>query len=156
MNVIFLDIDGVLNNLLTTETTPDGYRGIDSDKVLLLKKIVDATGAVIVLTSDWKAMWEREYKEEQDDLANYLDECLAKAGLKIFDCTYEIRRKDRGEGISDWLHEHKIKKWVVLDDETFDDFEKYKIYQHLVQTDEFDGLTEDIADLVIEKMGEKA
>lgn len=51
MRVIFLDIDG--------ELTYAGYsneetHNIDSEKVALLKEIVDATDAKIVLSSSWK------------------------------------------------------------------------------------------------------
>lgn len=155
MNVIFLDVDGVLNSLTTIETTPDNYRGIEQSKVALLKNLVDETDAVLVLISDWKTGWESEDKDNQDSLANYLDECLAKEGLEIYDCTYEARRKDRGKGISEWLHEHKVKKWIVLDDETFDDFEKYHISEHLVLTAEYFGLTEDDVEEALIKMGVK-
>ena len=61
MKVIFLDIDGVLNTSQTfieidNEFIKTGKRRIeiDLDRVELLKEIVDATGAVIVLSSSWR------------------------------------------------------------------------------------------------------
>ena len=49
--IIFLDIDGVLNSEFSKAYMPNGYVGIDSDKLQNLKYIVDTTGAEIYLTS---------------------------------------------------------------------------------------------------------
>ena len=54
--VIFLDVDGVLNCHSTKDKCGD-YIGIDDKKVALLKEIVDATGAIIILVSSWKEWW---------------------------------------------------------------------------------------------------
>jgi hypothetical protein len=56
VKAIFLDIDGVLNTMYT-EGRVTGSKliiGIEDRFVELLKQIVDATDAVIVLTSTWK------------------------------------------------------------------------------------------------------
>ena len=53
MKYLFLDIDGVLNTPTSKERCGQ-YVGIDSAKVLLLKYIVEETGALIILTSTWK------------------------------------------------------------------------------------------------------
>lgn len=42
MKVIFLDIDGVLNNDRTKEVVA-GYTFVDEDKIVLLKEILDQT-----------------------------------------------------------------------------------------------------------------
>ena len=52
MKVIFLDIDGVLNN--QTLLYHYGLDYIDGDMVELLKHVVSATGAEIVLSSSWR------------------------------------------------------------------------------------------------------
>ena len=57
MKVIFLDIDGVLNYATTAARAPCGCIGIAEPAVRNLKKIIDATGAKIVLTSTWKSEW---------------------------------------------------------------------------------------------------
>lgn len=51
--VIFLDIDGVLNNWDTVERH-NGYIGIDPLKVATLHKIIAETGCVLVLSSTWR------------------------------------------------------------------------------------------------------
>jgi hypothetical protein len=53
MKVIFLDIDGVLNNAYTKDKAPSGIKGIDNRNLQRLAQIVKETGAAIVLCSDW-------------------------------------------------------------------------------------------------------
>ena len=57
MKVIFLDIDGVLNSddyIDIAKNSQGIERHIDIDKVKLLKKAIDETGAKTVLTSSWR------------------------------------------------------------------------------------------------------
>ena len=63
MFYIFLDIDGVLNDNNTKELTPNGYIGIDSKKVEILAKIVNHYKAQIILTSDWKGCWNKDFAQ---------------------------------------------------------------------------------------------
>ena len=118
MKVVFLDVDGVLN-CRSSEARCGLWLGIDEDKTKRLRQIVDATGAAIVLTSTWKYDWKREHKENQDELANYLDRMLWNEGLRILDKT-EDRWRDRGAGILRWMKGHPVEAFVILDDETFD------------------------------------
>lgn len=61
IKVIFLDIDGVCNGFSTKEKCDQGpgqqsryITGVEPGKVALIKKIIDATGAKIVLSSSWR------------------------------------------------------------------------------------------------------
>ena len=57
MKVIFLDIDGVLNSddyIDIAKNSQGIERHIDIDKVKLLKKAINETGAKTVLTSSWR------------------------------------------------------------------------------------------------------
>ena len=56
VKLLFLDIDGVLN-CKATAYSPIGVRDIDNDKLLLLKRIIEATEAKILLISSWKEGW---------------------------------------------------------------------------------------------------
>ena len=47
MKIIFLDFDGVI-------TTPASRGCLSAQKMQLVKKIVDATGAKIVISSSWR------------------------------------------------------------------------------------------------------
>lgn len=135
--VIFLDVDGVLNSN-DTEDVFKGFIGLDYSGIKLLREIIDATRAEIVLVSTWKIGWSKDNKESQNDLANYLDARLAEEGLRIMDKT-EGSVSDRGTGIVDWLSKHHTESWIVLDDEIFPDYEECGIMPHLVKTSFYDG-----------------
>ena len=137
MKIIFLDVDGVLNSS-ETEDVFRGFIGLDRSGIKLLKEIVDATGAEIVLISSWKSRWYKDHKNCQDNLANYLDKRLSEESLKILDKT-EGSSFDRGHVIIDWLSEHTTDSWIVLDDEIFEDYEECGIMPNLVKTSFYDG-----------------
>ena len=59
MKVIFLDIDGVLNSRrYDAKRDKNGNTNIDETRLPLVKRIVDATGARIVLSSSWRNDWD--------------------------------------------------------------------------------------------------
>lgn len=131
-NIIFLDVDGVLNNH-TTKDRIHGYIGVDDNNVTALKKLVEMYDAEIVLVSDWKGEWYKDKKERQDEFANRLDEKLAMQGLSILDKT-EDEGWNRGEGILNWLQKNgPVDNYIILDDNGFDYKEKH-IAAHWVQS----------------------
>ena len=147
MKVIFLDVDGVLNTQFS-KSRCGGFIGIDDSKVKLLKEIVEATGAKIILSSSWRYGWERD-EESCDQLAIYMNKKLANRLLHILDKTKKyvksddknIKYCDRGSEIKEWLSRHpNVDKWVVLDDDIFDDYEREGIMPHLVKTSFYDDL----------------
>ena len=156
--VIFLDVDGVLN-CRSTKDKCGGYIGIEDEKVSLLKKIVDATGAIIILVSSWKEWWTNNprYKPKQNEMATYLDEKLAKQGLVIKDKIRDGSSFGKGKGILRFIEIQKeigidIKKYVILDDEIFDYLEA-KISRHLIRTSfEQNGLENKHVRKAIEKL----
>ena len=150
--IIFLDIDGVLNSH-TTKDTCGFYIGIEDRKVKLLRDIVDATDAKIVLSSTWRIGLNNQGHRLENNMP-YLKNKLAKFGLDIYGYTPEvgIHRDCRGQEINLWLkaHEQEVDQWVVLDDEWFPDFSTYGIYPHWVRTAFYgDGLTiDDVEDAI--------
>ena len=150
MKIIFLDIDGVLNCATSKShcIDVDGrvIKGIDSDKVKRLAKIVEATGAQIVLSSDWKDGWEKYYTSQKPSHAKYLDNHLYKKGkLTIKDKTPNTHKGSwfRGSEILAYLRMHQdIENYVILDDTFFDDFVNKEIEEHLVLTNWEVGLTD--------------
>jgi len=157
INIIFLDIDGVLNCRTTTDEC-DGIRGIEDAKVLLLKTLVSKTKAKIVLISSWRLYWYKEehLKKGQDDLANYLDQKMTKFELKIYGkASGEIF--NRGEAVLEYIERlnHKgikVNKYVILDD-TSDDYLSTSLTNHLIKTDfEKGGLQKKHIGLALKKM----
>ena len=148
MNIIFLDIDGVLN-CETTTASVGNYTGIEDEKVRLFAEIVRQTNAEIVLTSTWKEFWYREEskKEMQDAFANHLDAKLNACGLSVFDKTVD-QIFDRGEGILRFIKEYKPESFVILDDNLFD-YRETGLAAHLIRTDLLVGMTQEDADRAI-------
>lgn len=155
MSVIFLDVDGVLN-CNSSKTKCQDVIGIDDDKVERLKRIVDVTGAVIVLVSSWKETWSATDKDGQDEYANYLDNKLRRQKLKVLDKTFD-REVNRGHGILQWYSHKNVDRYIVIDDEIFPDYSVYGIKNHLVLTDPEVGLTDEDVDKAIEMLeGERS
>lgn len=136
MKIIFLDVDGVLNSI-DSEDRFHCFIGLDYSGIKLLKEIVDATEAEIVLVSTWKTSWSKD-GSRPDSLGAYLDQRLAEEGLTITDKT-DGSMNERGHGIVDWLFEHPTESWIVLDDEIFEDYEECGIMPHLIKTSFYDG-----------------
>jgi len=146
MRIIFLDVDGVLNNYNTKDRC-GVYTGIDSKHVDILNRIylesnkVDTT--VIVLSSSWRTNVNNNnnFLEEGH---KYLTDKLEEFNLSIYDETPVIKRYmkngeiiSRGKEIATWLANNKdkdIKGVLVLDDDMFEDFRLFGITKHLVKT----------------------
>src|SRR5574344_2699208 len=122
MKVIFLDIDGVLNHN-GCRNLEMGYYFVEDDLILKLKKIVDDTGAKVVLSSTWREGWNdlrygintieaRLFKKLNHKLSNY--------GITFISKTPILENGYRGEEIDLWLHNWKgepIDSFVILDDD---------------------------------------
>lgn len=138
--VIALDIDGVLNNRDTPVEQEIGwYVGIDDELVKKLARIVEATGADIVLISTWKY----DYLMGTP-LGEYLANKLNKYNLLIEFVSEETRWENRGKDLINSLDKYYGKdnyNYVILDDECFDYF-LLGIGDHWVHTAEAFGLTD--------------
>lgn len=122
MKIIFLDIDGVLNSRKYDQKRNwDEQTDIDETRLPLLKEVVDATNAKIVLSSTWRAHWNIEPDLCGED-GRYINLSFAKYGLSVFGKTPDLgihaRRKDE---ILKWLTDTKenIEAFVIIDDYRF-------------------------------------
>ena len=177
MQVIFLDVDGVLNSEAylrkleaqhralgheelarpKRETTCDCFKlhhQIDRDAVARVNQIVAATAAKIVISSSWRKLF---------DLPE-LERILVEHGLvaEIIGVTPEghdepemadifgmLTRIFRGHEIDFWLRKHpEVDRFVILDDGG--DMVMHK--NRLVQTDCEEGLIDDHVELAIRVM----
>lgn len=147
-SIIFLDFDGVLNTeqyqarLSMAGKPKKGVWGplFDPRSVGNLRKIIESTGAEIVISSSWRyihrlgslrMMWEvRELPGEILDIlpcgASYIS---------------------RGEEIECWLNQHGQSKYVIIDD--LNDFYPTQLNQY-VETSPILGITEADATRAIE------
>jgi hypothetical protein len=135
MRVIFLDIDGVLNNHRLLFAHGPDY--IDPDMVSILKTIVFSTKSKIVLSSSWRlySFSRRLVKVNLEDKQ-----------LNFIDCTKEIPNVPRSEEIKDYLNSNKVFDFAILDDEIE---AGVGLEDRFFQTDPEVGLTLEIADKVI-------
>lgn len=139
--VIFLDVDGVLNEESTQTRTKSNCIFVDEAKLLLLKRIVDTTGAKLVLSSTWR--YDRNDARYNGDFLQ-LQEAIRAVGLDFYSFTPEdVLGIRRGMEIKAWLGTHpEVKQFVILDDELFD-YEERGLLDRLVKTNfENGGLTE--------------
>ena len=152
--VIFLDFDGVLNterwhNQASREELKDeyGYR-FDPIAVNNLRKIVDETGAAIVISSSWKCMglttMQKMWKDRQlpgkviDITPNSVsDEFLLNIDLNDMDLL-----SIRGQEIKDWLMKKGgcDCKYVIFDDMN-DVLQEQEV--HFVWVDPVVGITKE-------------
>lgn len=163
--VVFLDFDGVLNteyNQNMLRYHGKAWRDVhgalfDSEAVAQLKRIVDETGAEIVIESSWKylgleamqQMWaERNMPGVVIDITSSSpsDNWLLSANLDDMDpanCNW------KGAEIASWIADNlnAEARFVIIDDE-------YVIldsqYAHFVQTNPYNGITPELADKAIE------
>ena len=151
MNVIFLDIDGVLN-CSESKSECFGYTGIDNVRIKRLKRIVEETNAKIILISTWKEFLFKELhnKPLQDELANYLDRKFKRERLSILDKTTDIGGS-RGQGILKALTKYTVENFIIIDDEEFD-YKELNLLPYLIKTEySSGGLTDELTEIIINK-----
>lgn len=129
MNVIFLDIDGVLNN---RESMAHGVE-LDPDLVLGVNAICKACGADIVISSTWRIIMDLDV----------LRLMLRRVGLRwgeIMDVTPRIDDECRGYEIREWMRRQPetYTHYVILDDDR--DMLREQA-EHFVHVDGEKGLT---------------
>lgn len=116
--VVFLDIDGVLN---------DGAKGLKIDEVMVerLARIVNNTGAALVLTSSWRWSYIRsmdaDHPEKDNDI-EMLVGALDRYGMHIEGTTPIFFNGPNGRPfeVRTWLQRRaNVKRFVILDDESF-------------------------------------
>lgn len=119
MKVIFLDIDGVLNShAYDRKRNWNEQTDIDETRLPLVKRIVDETGAKIVLSSTWREHWSVDTRLCDED-GIYINRTFAKFGLEIYDKTPDLGIDfDRPDEIRAWLNsaQETIESFVIIDD----------------------------------------
>jgi len=139
MKLLFLDIDGVL---VTRRL------GVFEDSLLKnLKRVVESTGATIVLSSDWRRHPAARLEAKR---------VLATVGLTFIACTPALNAyiAQRPTEILQWKKEYckrpdaeRISHWIAIDDRPLIE-ERHGSYLrgHFVQTQPIRGLTEQNSD----------
>ena len=158
MKVIFLDFDGVLNSSDFFQRTSDADRSInyvatehiDPEAVQRLSRIVDATGAKVVVSSVWR------YNHRLVELREILGHFGFK-GQIIGATPRSTESKSRGKEIDAWLSENDVNRrdpvgrFVIIDDDS--DMEPHM--DRLIQTSWQSGLLDAHVNRAIKMLGRK-
>lgn len=129
MNIIFLDIDGVLNMYGSSYRTfmkPYGQH-IEPHLAQRLNYICENVKDLkIVISSSWRNDMGDLQKQIEEQGFKYWNLVIDKtpfpySGKQKEDKTYNIELQYRGQQIGKWLHKNQFKeKFLVIDDETTD------------------------------------
>lgn len=155
MNIIFLDIDGVINSKEWHESElcksfgTSVKRYFDPKCVALLNRIVEESSARIIISSSWRLL--RNLQELQDlfHSVGFTGKIYGKTPVSS---TYDIDNPtSRGAEIQEWLDANKKRikspiRYVILDDE--DDFLEHQ-YSYFFQTNPVTGLDTSLTEKVI-------
>ena len=126
MKVIFLDIDGVLNCAKTPNPRKFPYI-VDRKLLARFKKLVDSTGAKVVLSSTWRC----------DPVGLF---AAKHWGVPFIDVCPDRPRSPRRREITSWLADHpKVTRFAVIDDED-DELDDLPLFQPSSKT----GITPEI------------
>lgn len=126
MKVIFLDIDGVLNCDKTPNPRKFPYV-VDKKLLARLQKLLDRTGAKVVLSSSWRC-----------DPVGLL--AAKHWGVPFIDVCPDKPRSQRCKEMTAWLTAHpKVTRYAVIDDED-DGLDNLPLFQPSAKT----GVTPEI------------
>jgi hypothetical protein len=142
MKIIFLDVDGILNNDDTTSTY-GMYVGWEKKCVDRLNQIIRKTGAAIVISSSWRL------HRSMNEIIHLFNVKMGICGT-ILGSTPVQNVEERDAEIGAWMKFFKgktgrdIKRFVILDD-----MDPLMFQDHWIETDTCAGLTNKQADQVV-------
>lgn len=119
IKVIFLDVDGVLNDygqLIESYDDGGGNDVICADMVARLNKIIDATDAVCVLSSTWRIAFGMQKTLDLMKKRGFTGEMIGETpDMVTWRCS-----STRGHECAAWLEENdhiQVESYLILDDD---------------------------------------
>lgn len=149
MKIIFLDIDGVLNNaeFFRNNVPPPGRDPddqLDPAGVRRLNIICARTGAVVVISSTWRILYKNAAMRGILGNAGFTGKLVGVTGENV---------GTRGDQIAKWLanyQRHPIESFVILDDNSDMGALKHRLVQTLYE----DGLQDVHVERAVEMLHE--
>ena len=130
MNIIFLDIDGVLNSYAYYKETGND---LNLKSVDILSQIYHKFNCKIVLSSTWRELKDISEKSAQK-MWKHLVDTLSKYNMEIYDIT-PIIKNNRPLEIATWLQNNSCSNFLILyDDFPLLEYKKYGLEKHVVKT----------------------
>lgn len=115
VKILFLDIDGVLNNEAVFKDLRFGPFPLDYLAIEHLHKVIGETGAKIVLSSSWRDVPHLERKLVGDMVFHTLDGVDARHE----DGSTKRLWTTRGDEIAEWLGRHpEVTRYAIVDDDS--------------------------------------
>jgi hypothetical protein len=111
--VVFLDIDGVLNDYTVYDWDNEPQPLFARHCVKAFNRIIEKTSALIVISSSWRGLIHQGHMSIKG-----FEELLHSHGVrgKVIGCT-PTPNDERWMDIKQWLDEHPTGRYVVLDDQ---------------------------------------
>jgi len=138
MNIIFLDIDGVLNSAAYFNSIIDNkskYYEINEYNLKILSTIYHNNNAIIVLSSTWRNLIGKHKNTESINMYNYLLNSLNKYNMKILDHTPYIKGNRPLEILTYLQKTNENINFISIDDDfTKKQYDYYGIGNHLIRT----------------------
>lgn len=143
MNIVFLDFDGVLNNMVSAQRLKT-FDTFDPANVAALNRILEVPDTFIVVSSAWRL----------GRTIEKLQEILTLQGVRglVYDTTPRkvANLATRASEIQAWLSKHpETTRFVVLDD-SVDGCDAFG--ERFIKTSYLEGLTEAEADRAIQQL----
>lgn len=129
-NIIFLDFDGVIN---------DNISDICNESIEKLKYIIDKHNAKVVVISSWLGNGTESIKKRIMKFLNNFN----ISEIDFIDPNFEgqlcdLKISDRLLGIVDYLRKHRHCKYVILDDDYYNEYKLLKLNNY--RTHKWKGL----------------
>lgn len=118
--VLFLDVDGVLNNIGVFRDKRFGPIPLDHECIRRLHDVVRATGCKIVLSSAWRGAPDLERKLAGDMVWKVFRTLGTKrTNPRHKDGSTKRLWTKRGEEIAEWLSRHpEVERYAIVDDDS--------------------------------------
>lgn len=158
-NVIFLDIDGVLNNIdsktMWAAGNPATY-GLDDHNVNNLLKLIKAVNAKVVLITGWRKfpedfVWSIHGVGFNSPLKR-VKTLLEDNGID-YDIASHSPHASKGDDVSDWLERNHCDLFAIIDDENRQGLTGFG--EFFFRTDSNVGLTEENVNHIIKHFNEE-
>jgi hypothetical protein len=154
--IVFLDVDGVLCPYPIWQASWIGNENSRLDPVCCdnLRKILDETGAKVVLTTSWRLCRENLerllFKLAQNAIPYEL--ILGQTADLNYDLTITSPAERRYLEISDYVIRNNADNYIILDDFDLNKYDK----KHFVRTGRYKGLTVKQTNACIKKLNAAA
>lgn len=153
MNIIFLDIDGVLNTerfvkIQVKNNECNYYEAqFNFDPICMknLKELINDYCCKVVITSTWRLDYPND-KYWIELIGNFKKYGIDNSIIGVTTRKYDIR----GKQIQEWLKQHKeVNNYVIIDD----DSDMGELINKLAKCDSKTGLTNEVKNKCIELLG---